>query len=225
MNTTSKLQAAETSGKRVNEVKGDSGKVGAAKQQENAAKMEGKEDARALFAEAVKNCQDKTSEMWGAIAPRVYSRIFRHYAKQVISRGAYVDEVKADFARIFDTCSEVTNEFKTIVKTATAEDGTKSLIRKECATIAEIASSFRNAKTILKQMEAIKAAEAEQRAKRAAMRADLRKLLQTAAQFPQMAMAFAMCPQMVIPVEGTANSLKITADICKRLQRYGIVDK
>jgi hypothetical protein len=223
MNTTSKLQADETSGKRVNEVKGDSGKVGAATQQENAAKMEGKEDARALFAEAVKGCYKQSNDTWNAIAPRVYSRIFRHYAKRVIACGTYIDEVKADFVRIFDTCSEITNEFRTIVKTATAEDGTKSLVREDCKTLADIASSFRNAKTILKQMEAIKAAEAEQRAKRAAMRADLRKLLQTAAQFPQMAMAFAMCPQMQIPVEGTTNGLIITAEICKRLQRYGIV--
>lgn len=223
MSTTTKLQAAETSAARVRQVKGVSSRVDSATQQENAKVMEGKENARKLFAEAVTSCYKQSGDIWKAIAPRVYSRIFRHYAKKAMRNMAIAEEVREDFARIFDTCMECTNEFRVIVKTATDESGAKILVREDCKTLADVASSFRNAKTILRQMEAIKQAEAEQRAKRAAMRADLRKLLETAALYPQMSAAFAMCPAMEMPVEGTANGLKITAEIYKRLQRYGIV--
>ncbi len=214
---TGKIQAAESSHRRINEVNG--AKVGANQQIENSIKMEGESTPQKLFANAVNGVQDNARALWENLAPRVYARIVRHYARRVITRGKVDEETRGIFAKIFESCEEVTNGFTIIVKTATDESGNKFLSRESCKTLCDCVSSFRNAKTIVNKIAEIKRIEEEQRAARLKKYKELRALISYAKSLPQeVTSVFAICQTVVFPVPET-DGVNLTHDLYKRICR------
>ena len=216
MNTT-KLQAAESSHQRINEINGANEKVGLITQSNNAAKMEGVETPQKLFASAVNGVQEDARALWENLAPRVYARIVRHYAHRVIKRGKVDEETRGVFEKIFENCEEVTNGFTVIVKTATDENGNKFLSRENCKTLCDCVSSFRNAKTIVNKIAEVKRIEEEQRAARLKKLHDLRALISYAKSLPQEVSAvFKICKTVVFPVPNT-DGVNLTYGLYNRI--------
>ncbi len=214
---TTKLQASESSHQRINETNGANGKVGANTQADNAAKMEGVETPQKLFANAVNGVQEDARTLWENLAPRVYARIVRHYAKRVIKRGKVDEETRGIFAKIFENCEDVTNGFTVIVKTATDENGNRFLSRENCKTLCDCVSSFRNAKTIVNKIAEVKRIEEEQRAARLKKIHDLRALISYAKSLPQEVSAvFKICETVVFPVPNT-DGVNLTYNLYNRI--------